>query len=80
MPRDGTMPAPKQRPERPPTREEILANIRQANSGHLIEQVISLEADKAVLMNELVAARQRVAELEHQLATVEAELGAPADL
>jgi hypothetical protein len=54
-----------QSPEsKPPTREEILANIRQQNSGHLIEQIISLEADKAVLINELVTARRRISELE----------------
>lgn len=69
MPRDGTLPQPPQRPA--PTREEILAHIRLQNSGHLIEQVIGLEADKAVLMNELVAAKRRIAELEKQLAPVE---------
>lgn len=68
----GELPRPQPpRPERTPTRDEILAQIRQANSGHLIEQVINLEADKAVLMNELAAARRRIAELEAQPATVE---------
>lgn len=67
MPRDGTIPVPRPpqpEPPRPPTREEILANIRQQNSGHLVEQVINLEADKAVLTNELTVARRRIAELE----------------
>lgn len=74
MPRDGTF---QQQPPRPasPTREEILAHIRQQNSGHLIEQIISLEADKAVLMNELAAARRRIAELE-QPALAEPDAGA----
>ena len=65
MPRDGTIPSPPpQQPQRPPTRDEIIATIRQQNSGHLIEQIINLEADKAVLINELVVARKRIAELE----------------
>lgn len=65
MPRDGTIP---QKPPQPPSREEIIANIRQQNSGHLIEQVINLEADKAVLTNELVLLRRRIAELEREAA------------
>lgn len=69
MPRDGIMPAPQ--PPKPPSREEIIASIRQQNSGHLVEQVINLEADKAVLLNELTVARRRIAELERQLAPVE---------
>lgn len=71
MPRDGTLPAPQ--PPKPPSREEIIANIRQQNSGHLVEQVINLEADKAVLANELSLARRRIADLERQLAPVEPE-------
>lgn len=70
MPRDGTLPQPPTEP-RQPTREEILHQIRQQNSGHLIEQVISLEADKIVLTNECATLRRRVAELEKQLAPVE---------
>lgn len=69
MPRDGTLPTPP--PPKPPSREEIIASIRQSNSGHLVEQVINLEADKAVLMNELSLARRRIADLERQLAPVE---------
>lgn len=61
MPFDGTRQQP---PPKMPTRDEIIAQIRQQNSGHLVEQIISLEADKAVLINELVAARKRIAELE----------------
>lgn len=71
MPRDGTMPAPPLL--KPPSREEIIASIRQSNSGHLVEQVINLEADKAVLANELSLARRRIADLERQLAPVEPE-------
>lgn len=74
MPRDGTLPSQPPQPPKLPTREEILANIRQQNSGHLVEQVISLEADKAVLTNENVLLRRRVAELEAALpAPVEPE-------
>jgi hypothetical protein len=63
------MPAPQ--PPKPPSREEIIASIRQQNSGHLVEQVINLEADKAVLLNELSVARRRIAELERLVAPVE---------
>lgn len=73
MPRDGTPSAPKL-----PTREEILAQLRQQNSGHLIEQIINLEADKAVLMNEIVILRRRLAEIER--ATVEPTDAGAADL
>lgn len=55
----------------PPTREQILAQIRQQNSGHLIEQIIELEADKADLTNRLAAALRRVAELERDRVTAE---------
>lgn len=78
MLRDGTMPAPQPpRPERTPSREEILANIRQQNNGHLIEQIISLEADKTVLINELVAARRRIAELEKPQLVEPTDAGIP---
>lgn len=59
MPRDGN--------PQVPTRDEIIANIRQQNSGHLIEQIIGLEADKVVLMNEVRVLQLRVRELEQQL-------------
>lgn len=74
MPRDGTMPAPQPQPEPqpPPTREQVLANLRQQNFAHFVEQIISVEADKIMLANELLTVRRRVAELERQLA------GAPA--
>lgn len=50
-----------------PTREEILANIRERNSGHLIEQIIGLEADKVMLGNEIRFLRFRIEELEREL-------------
>lgn len=65
MPRDGAL--------QPPTREEILANIRQQNSGHLVEQIISLEADKAMLSNEIVLLRQRIAQLESTVEPINAD-------
>lgn len=80
MPRDGMLPQQPPPQQRQPTRDEILANIRQQNSGHLIEQIISLEADKAVLINELVAARKRIAELEAAGITIEPTNAVTADL
>jgi hypothetical protein len=72
---------PNQPPPAPlPTREQIIAGIRQQNSGHLIEQVINLEADKAVLSNQVIALRQRIAELEREIATVETTNGDAAGL
>lgn len=70
-------PAPQPPAPRPPTREEIIANIRQQNSGHLIEQIIELEADKAVLVNELITAKRRIKELETKLSAASIETVEP---
>lgn len=51
-----------------PTRDEILRSIRERNNGHLIEQVIGLEADKIELINEVRLLRLRIEDLERQLA------------
>lgn len=64
MPRDGAL--------QPPTREEIIANIRQQSIANFIEQIINLEADKAMLTNDNVLLRQRIAQLESTIEAINA--------
>lgn len=65
MPRDGNLPQKPEQP-RPPTREEIIL----AQRNDLCAQLMDAEAAKAMLINELAAARQRIAELEAQAEAV----------
>ena len=53
--------------EKSPTRDEIIANIRMQNSGHLIEQIINLEADKIVLANEISRLVRKIKEFEERI-------------
>lgn len=55
----------------PPSRQQIEANVRVQIGGQFVEQIVGLEADKAMLQNELTLARRRIAELEARLAPVE---------
>lgn len=71
MPRDGNLPksarpAPPL-PQHQPSREEIIIGQR----NHLVAQLLDADVEKAVLANELKAARQRIAELEAQPAPIE---------
>lgn len=67
MPRDGNTALPQPPEQLPPTRQQIELNQRNT----IAAQWLDGEVDKAVLQNELIAARRRIAELEAQLAPVE---------
>jgi len=75
MPRDGNLPSNSQMPQAPrqPTREELVLGQR----NQMVTQLLDAEADKALLVNEVVTLRRRVAELEKQLAPVGFESAAP---
>jgi hypothetical protein len=69
VPRDGTLPNKPPMPPapKPPTREELVLGQR----NQMVAQLLDAEADKAMMMTELVVLRRRIAELEKQLAPVE---------